>query len=1048
MVAPAKLRNNATKNPAEHCEGNTENSANRENPVETIDTENLASTENPVENLQSHTENPANRENPQNLPQNLAVNENPHNDAVNPAINENRQNPPAITDTENSVVDENPRNGAINLVVNENRQNPLAITDDSIVNEHLQNVAINPTINENRQNPPAVTDTENSVVNENPQSGAVNPVVNENQQNPLAVTENSTVNENLQNAAVNPAVNENRQNPPVVTDTENSIIDENPQSGAVNPVVNENQQNPLAVTENSIVNENLQNAAVNPAVNENRQNPPADTDTENSVVDENPQSGAVNPVVNENQQNPLAITEKSFVNEDLQNVAPVKLKNTATENPTEHRRGNTENSANRENPVENLQSPVDTEKLANTENPVKNLQNYTENPANRENSNHESPQNLPQNLVVNENSHNDAVNPFVDENQQNLPAITDTENSVVDENPQNVAVNPIVNENRQNPLAIADNSMVNENLRNPPAVTDTENSVVAEDPQNVAVNPVVNENQQNPLAITDNSIVNKNLQNVAVNPVGNENQQNPPAATDTKNSVVDENPQYGAVTENPPIIENNLQNPVNIADSENPQNCTITENLTVTENPIVNENPQIINQNSQNLIVTDNSIVNENPQIRIDITEDSVVNENLQNLTVYETPHNDIDNPQNPVVSNQWVQVDPDTPVGCPTHFRVNANDNLVKIGNFFKIGNRWNLVVNGIVPAIKHVREIKLKHDEALELVKCLCKEIAKLDFSTAAWMFTPALAQATSSGIHEIVEEILSSYPDAISLKMENNQSIFQSAIVWRRENVFNLIYQLKECSHKFLSVPDRFGNNALHLAGCLGPQQHLSVRVSAAGAALQMQRELITVEVEKFVLPQDKEYRNADGMTPAEVFTKTHKELVEAGERWMKDTATSCTIVAALIATVMFAAAITVPGGNNASRGVSIFSKQKAFVLFGLSDALALFASIASLLMFLSILTARYAEEDFLYSLPNRLIIGLVNLFLSISSTMTAFGATLYLMFGENRRWTLYPIVAFACIPVTLFVILLFPLLVVMYKSTYRPAIFGKQSDHMLF
>ncbi|KAI8032949.1 Ankyrin repeat-containing protein ITN1 [Camellia lanceoleosa] len=769
------------------------------------------------------------------------------------------------------------------------------------------------------------------------------------------------------------------------------------------------------------------NATKNPAVNENRQNPPAVTDIENP--DENPQSGANNPVVNENQQNPLAVTEKSIANEDVQNVAPVKLKNTATENPTEHRRGNTENSANRENPVENKQSPVDTENLANTENPVENLQNYTENPANRENSNHESPQNLSQNLVVSENSHNDAVNPFVDENQQNLPAIT--ENSVVDENPQNVAVNPIVNENRQNPLAIADNSMVNENLRNPPAVTDTENSVVAKDPQNVAVNSVVNENRQNPLAITDNSMVNENLQNATVNPVVNENQQNPPAVTDTENSVVDENPQYGAVTENPPIIENNLQNPVNIADSENPQNCTITEN------PIVNENPQIINENSQNLIVTDNSIVNENLQIHNDITEDSVVNENPQNPTVYETPHNDIDSTQNPV-----------------------NNDNL---------GNRSDLVVDGIgrwhaihwhladqfVPAIKHIREMyrkknkHIKHHEALELVKCLCKVIAKLDFSTATWIFTPALAQATSSGIHEIVEEILRSFPAAISFKNENNQSIFQSAIVWRRENVFNLIYQLKECSHKFLSEPDRFGNNALHLAGCLGPQQHLSVRVSAAGAALQMQRELQWFkEVEKFVLPQDKECRNNDGMTPAEVFTKTHKELVEAGERWMKDTATSCTIVAALIATVMFAAAITVPGGNNASSGVSIFSKQKAFVIFGLSDALALFTSIASLLMFLSILTARYAEEDFLYSLPNRLIIGLVNLFLSISSTMTAFGATLYLMLGENRRWILYPIVAFACIPVHLFGSLLFPLLLVMHKSTHRPAIFGKQSNHMIF
>ncbi|KAF5929921.1 hypothetical protein HYC85_000114 [Camellia sinensis] len=101
----------------------------------------------------------------------------------------------------------------------------------------------------------------------------------------------------------------------------------------------------------------------------------------------------------------------------------------------------------------------------------------------------------------------------------------------------------------------------------------------------------------------------------------------------------------------------------------------------------------------------------------------------------------------------------------------------------------------------------------------------------------------------------------------------------------------------------------------------------------------------------------------MTPAEMFTDTHKELVKERERWMKDTATSCTIAAALMATVVFAAAITVPGGNNSENGHQIFFKQKPFIIFCISDALALISSIASVLMFLSILTSRYAEEDFL-------------------------------------------------------------------------------------
>ncbi|GMP22317.1 hypothetical protein CsSME_00000389 [Camellia sinensis var. sinensis] len=101
----------------------------------------------------------------------------------------------------------------------------------------------------------------------------------------------------------------------------------------------------------------------------------------------------------------------------------------------------------------------------------------------------------------------------------------------------------------------------------------------------------------------------------------------------------------------------------------------------------------------------------------------------------------------------------------------------------------------------------------------------------------------------------------------------------------------------------------------------------------------------EVEKLVLPRDKEERNTNGMTPAEVFTDTHQELIKEGERWMKDIATSCTIVAALIVNMVFMATITVPGGNNNNDGHPYFSKHKAFIIFGIFDALALFSASGS-------------------------------------------------------------------------------------------------------
>jgi Domain of unknown function len=202
-----------------------------------------------------------------------------------------------------------------------------------------------------------------------------------------------------------------------------------------------------------------------------------------------------------------------------------------------------------------------------------------------------------------------------------------------------------------------------------------------------------------------------------------------------------------------------------------------------------------------------------------------------------------------------------------------------------------------------------------------------------------------------------------------------------------------------------------------------------------------------VEKLVRPDYKERKNKSGETPAVVFTSEHKELVKEGEKWMKDTATSCSITSALIVTIAFAASITVPGGNR-SDGLPFFVNESAYTLFAISNVLSLFTSTSSLLMFLSILTARYAERDFLVSLPRRLIIGLVTLFLSITSMMVTFVAVQYLLFCCGRRlWMLGPVTAMAGLPVTLFVMLQFPLLTDIVASTYGPGFLHKQSHNML-
>ncbi|CAL5328664.1 unnamed protein product [Camellia sinensis] len=343
------------------------------------------------------------------------------------------------------------------------------------------------------------------------------------------------------------------------------------------------------------------------------------------------------------------------------------------------------------------------------------------------------------------------------------------------------------------------------------------------------------------------------------------------------------------------------------------------------------------------------------------------------------------------------------------------------------------------MLPHIKRIKKKKLMHLQAIQLVKCMCEKIrSSNNLDAYESLCKDVMHTAARLGIREVVEEIIESFPQIIWLEDADNHNIFQLAVIYRCENVFSLLFQMSRHTQSLMIKMNSSQNSILHLAGQLAPPDKLNL---VPGAALQMQRELQWYkEVEKFVMPYDKELLNKnEGEIPSMIFTREHKTLVKEGEKWMKVTANSCTIAAALIATIAFAAIITVPGGNNDTSGFPVFSKINAFIVFIVSDAISLFTSTTSLLMFLSILTSRYAEGDFLYVLPKRLIIGLATLFLSITTMIIAFSSTLYLVFGNNKEWILIPMAALACLPITSFVSLQFPLLVDLISSTYGPGIF---------
>ncbi|GKV20709.1 hypothetical protein SLEP1_g30794 [Rubroshorea leprosula] len=278
------------------------------------------------------------------------------------------------------------------------------------------------------------------------------------------------------------------------------------------------------------------------------------------------------------------------------------------------------------------------------------------------------------------------------------------------------------------------------------------------------------------------------------------------------------------------------------------------------------------------------------------------------------------------------------------------------------------------------------------------------------------------------------------------EDSRTIFACAIAHRQEKVAkflcgNMVDQF------YGTDPD--GNNNLHLAAKLGPHFELD-RVS--GAALQLQSELRWFKSVEAIVPGFyNEQKNKDGETPYQVFVKEHKNLLKEAVEWMKRTAESSTVVAALIITIMFAAAFTVPGGNDQNTGFPIFLNKTAlaqsftvtpFKVFIASDAISLFTASGSVLMFLGILTSSYAYEDFLISLPTKLIFGLISLFISIATLTVAFCATLYVMLRDQRK-EFIPITVLAGIPIMCFVLLQFPLLVEITALTLRPYIFDRKT-----
>nr|XP_048337274.1 uncharacterized protein LOC107429177 isoform X2 [Ziziphus jujuba var. spinosa] len=289
-----------------------------------------------------------------------------------------------------------------------------------------------------------------------------------------------------------------------------------------------------------------------------------------------------------------------------------------------------------------------------------------------------------------------------------------------------------------------------------------------------------------------------------------------------------------------------------------------------------------------------------------------------------------------------------------------------------------------------------------------------------------------AARYGVVEIVKKFLDNFPATVHDRDQKMKNILILAAENRHPNVYNLLIKKHILSNTTFLKADSEENNVLHAAAKYNKNRPWPI----PGVALQMQWEIKWFEFVKASMPPGITFRpNRDKMTPEEVFSKTHQELIEKGRDWLIKTSESCSVVAALIAGVAFATIASVPGGTLDTSGKPIFEKQPAFQVFSISSLIALCFAFTALVMFLAIITSRFQEKDFTRSLPLKLLLGLSSLFVSIGATLVCFCTGHFFMIGDRLKNAAYPVYALTCFPASIFAAAQFPLYIDLFLSIFR-------------
>ncbi|KAM3333574.1 hypothetical protein ACQJBY_028577 [Aegilops geniculata] len=292
-------------------------------------------------------------------------------------------------------------------------------------------------------------------------------------------------------------------------------------------------------------------------------------------------------------------------------------------------------------------------------------------------------------------------------------------------------------------------------------------------------------------------------------------------------------------------------------------------------------------------------------------------------------------------------------------------------------------------------------------------------------------ALHFAARQGHMEIVEALLEKDPQLARRNDKKGQTALHMAV---KGTNCDVLRALVDADPAIVMLPDKNGNTALHVATRKKraeivivllrlPDTHVNALNRDHKTAFDIAEGLPHCEESseiKDILSQHGALRSRELNQPRDELRKTvteikkdvhtqleqtrktnknvhgiAKELRKLHREGINNATNSVTVVAVLFATVAFAAIFTVPGGND-NNGVAIVVQTTSFRIFFIFNAIALFTSLAVVVVQITVVRGETKSERKVVEVINKLM------WLASVCTTISFIASCYIVLGRHFQW----------------------------------------------